>query len=182
MSLTGYGRVDASRTRLDAYRETGLGIFDLAYGDQTVENNSVAVGLEGNYLFQGRNSFFRPYWMIEYRDAFENQGDVTLNYVVSPRSTDYALGLRSYGDNALTYGGGLDIDIASRWRLSVLFRREHASGTDASTIGLLLSFSPGARNGVANTDSGNAASMSATAGSMDTLSKSTLSKSTSTGR
>ena len=182
MSLTGYGRVDASRTRLDAYRETGLGIFDLAYGDQTVENNSVAVGLEGNYLFQGRNSFFRPYWMIEYRDAFENQGDVTLNYVVSPRSTDYALGLRSYGDNALTYGGGLDIDIASSWRLSVLFRREHASGTDASTIGLLLSFSPGARNGVANTDSGNAASMSATAGSMDTLSKSTLSKSTSTGR
>ncbi|MES2671912.1 MAG: autotransporter domain-containing protein [Pseudomonadota bacterium] len=172
MSLTGYGRVDASRTRLDAYRETGLGIFDLAYGDQTVENNSFAVGLEGNYLFQGRNSFFRPYWMIEYRDAFENQGDVALNYVVSPRSTDYALGLRSYGDNALTYGGGLDIDIASSWRLSVLFRREHASGTDASTIGLLLSFSPGARNGVANTDSGNAASMSATAGSMDTLSKS----------
>ena len=171
MSLTGYGRVDASRTRLDAYRETGLGIFDLAYGDQTVENNSFAVGLEGNYLFQGRNSFFRPYWMIEYRDAFENQGDVTLNYVVSPRATDYALGLRSYGDNALTYGGGLDIDIASSWRLSVLFRREHASGTDASTIGLLLSFSPGARNGVANTDSGNAASMSATAGSMDTLSK-----------
>jgi len=172
MSLTGYGRVDASRTRLDAYRERGLGIFDLAYGDQTVENNSFAVGLEGNYLFQGRNSFFRPYWMIEYRDAFENQGDATLNYVVSPRSTDYALGLRSYGDNALTYGGGLDIDIASSWRLSVLFRREHASGTDASTIGLLLSFSPGGRNGVANNDSGNAASMAATAGSMDTMSKS----------
>ena len=171
MSLTGYGRVDASRTRLDAYRERGLGIFDLAYGDQTVENNSLAVGLEGNYLFQGRNSFFQPYWMIEYRDAFENRGDVSLNYVVSPRATDYALGLRSYGDNALTYGGGLDIDIASSWRLSVLFRREHASGTDASTIGLLLSFSPGGRNGVANNDSGNAASMAATAGSMDSLSK-----------
>ncbi len=171
MSLTGYGRVDASRTRLDAYRERGLGIFDLAYGDQTVENNSLAVGLEGNYLVQGRNSFFRPYWMIEYRDAFENRGDVTLNYVVSPRSTDYALGLRSYGDNALTYGGGLDIDIASSWRLSVLFRREHASGTDASTIGLLLSFSPAGRNGVANNDSGNGASMAATAGSIDTISK-----------
>ena len=171
MSLTGYGRVDASRTRLDGYRERGLGIFDLAYGDQTVENNSFAVGLEGNYVFQGRNSFFRPYWMIEYRDAFENRGDATLNYVVAPRATDYALGLRSYGDNALTYGGGLDIDIASSWRLSVLFRREHASGSDASTIGLLLSFSPGGRNGVANNDSGNAASMSATAGSMDTVSK-----------
>lgn len=130
------------------------------------------MGLEGNYVFQGRNSFFRPYWMIEYRDAFENQGDVTLNYVVSPRSTDYALGLRSYGDNALTYGGGLDIDIASSWRLSLLFRREHASGTDASTIGLLLSFNPGGRNGVANNaDSGNAASMAATAGSMDTFPK-----------
>ncbi|RYG14351.1 MAG: autotransporter outer membrane beta-barrel domain-containing protein [Burkholderiales bacterium] len=150
MSLTGYGRVDGSRSRLDAYREYGLGIYDLSYGRQTVENSGVAVGMEGSYLFAETSDQLRPYWMVEYRDAFENQSDVALNYVVMPVSTDYTLGLRSYGDNALTYGAGLDMSIAPSWRLSVLFRREHAADQRAnSSIGLMLSFSPTGRSSIA---------------------------------
>ena len=145
-SLTGYGRFDASRTRLDAYREFGLGIYDLAYGSQTVKNNGLAVGLEGSYLVQGANGVFRPYWMLEYRDAISNSSDVDLNYVVMPVANDYTLGLRGYGNNALMYGGGVDMDIAAGWKLSLLLRREHASGMDASTsFGLLLSFNPRAQ-------------------------------------
>lgn len=139
MNLTGYGRLDASRTRLDAYRERGLGIYDLAYGKQTVESSGLAVGLEGSYSM----AQVRPYWMLEYREAFENRSDVALNYVVSPVSTDYKLALRSYGDNMLSYGAGLDWSIAPAWNLSLLFRREHASDQQtASSFGLMLSFSP----------------------------------------
>lgn len=146
MTLTSYGRFDASRTRLDAYREFGLGIYDLAYSSQTVKNNGLAVGLEGSYLVQGAKGLFRPYWMLEYRDAISNSSDVDLNYVVMPVANDYTLGLRSYGNNALMYGGGVDMDIASGWKLSVLLRREHASGQDPSTsFGLLLSFNPRAQ-------------------------------------
>jgi transcriptional regulator of nitric oxide reductase len=44
------------------------------------------------------------------------------------------------------YGGGVDMDIAAGWKLSLLLRREHASGQDASTsFGLLLSFNPRAQ-------------------------------------
>ncbi|KRA73095.1 hypothetical protein ASD78_16040 [Lysobacter sp. Root667] len=146
MTLTSYGRFDASRTRLDAYREFGLGIYDLSYGSQTVKNNGLAVGLEGSYLVQGSNGVFRPYWMLEYRDAISNSSDVDLNYVVAPLANDYTLGLRSYGNNALMYGGGVDLDISAGWKLSLLLRREHASGQDASTsFGLLLSFNPRAQ-------------------------------------
>jgi outer membrane autotransporter protein len=150
MNLTGYGRVDANRTRLDAYREHGLGIYDLAYGKQTIENNSLAVGLEGSYLFAESSDQVRPYWMVEYRDAFENRSDVALNYVVMPVASDYRLALRSYGDNALTYGAGVDMNIAPSWRLSLLFRREHAADQDpSSSFGLLISFSPMVRAGPA---------------------------------
>ncbi|RYZ73913.1 MAG: autotransporter outer membrane beta-barrel domain-containing protein [Lysobacteraceae bacterium] len=150
MNLTGYGRVDANRTRLDAYREHGLGIYDLAYGKQTIENNSLAVGLEGSYLFAESSDQVRPYWMVEYRDAFENRSDVALNYVVMPVASDYRLALRSYGDNALTYGAGVDMNIAPSWRLSLLFRREHAADQDpSSSFGLLISFSPMMRSGPA---------------------------------
>ena len=48
-TLTTYGRFDASRTTLDAYREHGLGIYDLDYREQTVDSRTVAVGLEGSY-------------------------------------------------------------------------------------------------------------------------------------
>ena len=144
MNLTGYGRLDASRTRLDAYRERGLGIYDLAYGKQTVESSGLAVGLEGSYSLA--QSKVRPYWMLEYREAFENRSDVALNYVVSPVSADYKLALRSYGDNMLSYGAGLDWSIAPAWNLSFLFRREHASDQQtASSFGLMLSFSPQAQ-------------------------------------
>ena len=142
-SLTGYGRFDASRTRLDAYRETGLGIYDLAYGDQTVDLQSLAVGVEGSYVFNSSSGQVRPYWMLEYRDALENSSDVALNYVVSPLAQDYRLGFRSYGDNVFTYGAGLDVDVTLGWRLSLLFRREHASNYGANTsLGLLLTYTP----------------------------------------
>ncbi len=143
MNLTGYGRLDASRTRLDAYREFGLGIYDLAYGRQTVENSSLAVGMEGSYLVLTSSGQVRPYWMVEYRDAFEDNSDVSLNYVVSPVATDYRLGLHSYGSNVLMYGAGVDVDVTRGWRLSFLFRREHASSQGTSTsFGLLLTYSP----------------------------------------
>jgi uncharacterized protein YhjY with autotransporter beta-barrel domain len=148
LTLTGYGRVDSSRTKLDGYREHGLGIYDLSYGSQTVENSGAAVGLEGSFpIVTTRGNVFRPYWMFEYRDSFENRSDVNLNYVILPAANDYVLGMRSYGDNAFTYGAGMDMDIAAGWKLSLLARRQHSSGQDPSTsFGLLLSFSPRAES------------------------------------
>lgn len=146
MTLTGYGRLDASRTTLDAYREQGLGLYDLAYGSQTVENSGASLGVEGSFpILTPRGSAFRPYWMLEYRETLENRSDVELNYVVLPVDGGYVLGMRGYGDNALTYGGGIDMELARGWKLSLLGRRQHADGQrPSSTFGLLLSFSPAA--------------------------------------
>lgn len=150
MTLTGYGRLDASRTTLDAYREQGLGIYDLAYGSQTVENSGASLGVEGSFpILTPHGSAFRPYWMLEYRETLENRSDVELNYVVLPVDGGYVLGMRGYGDNALTYGGGIDMELARGWKLSLLGRRQHADGQrPSSTFGLLLSFSPAAASAV----------------------------------
>ncbi|RDZ29660.1 autotransporter domain-containing protein [Lysobacter silvisoli] len=142
---TGYGRYDFSRTQLDAYREHGLGIYDLSYSSQDVDNDGVAVGVEGRYLVDTSSGVMRPYWMLEYRKALENSSDVDLNYVVMPVANDYRLGLRSYGEHSLVYGGGIDVDVSQRWKLSFLLRREHSADQEAATsLGLLLSFTPSA--------------------------------------
>ena len=141
MSLTGYGRYDASRSTLDAYREFGLGIYDLAYRRQVVENSALALGIEGSYQAGGANGRYRPFWTVEYRQALEDKGEAAMNYVVWPHPTDYRLGMQSYNDNALSLSAGLDVKLRQGWLLSLLFGHEQASNsTQGSSIGLRLSY------------------------------------------
>ena len=142
MKLTGYGRYEESKTQLDAYRETGLGIYDLAYGKQDVDSRSLAMGVEGSHWMQGTSIAYRPYWMLEYRESLQNEGDAAINYVVRPLASDYVLGLRSYNDDALVFGAGVDMQLFHGWTLSLLYRREHSEGSvDSNAFGLRLSTS-----------------------------------------
>jgi len=139
--LVGYARVDASRSKLDAYRETGLGIYDLSYTSQTVDNSTVSLGLEGGSQWFTSSGVMRPYWMVEYRLAVDNRSDVGINYVVLPNATDFVLGMRSYADDAFVWGGGLDMDITGRWGLSLLYRGERLrDGGDSYGVGLMLNY------------------------------------------
>ena len=140
MLLTGYGRLDASRTTLDAYRESGLGVYDLAYREQRIDSSSVALGVEGSYLIRSGSRSWRPFWLAEYRNALEDSTTAGINYVVQPRETDYVLGLRSFDRNVWAFGGGVDLDIDSGWSLSLLFRRERSDHVESSSIGFRVSY------------------------------------------
>ncbi|UNK58228.1 autotransporter domain-containing protein [Pseudoxanthomonas daejeonensis] len=146
MTLTGYGRYDGHRSELEAYREHGLGIFDLAYGDQRVDNSALAVGLEGNHAFQGDRTRWRPFWSVEYRKALENQGDASLNYVQRPLASDYTLAMRSYNDDMFALGGGVELQLDSGWMFSLLLGHEQGRNQMRSnSIGLQVRF--GAQSG-----------------------------------
>lgn len=56
--------------------------------------------------------------VLEYREALDNRSDVDLNYVVMPVDGGYVLGMRSFAENVLTYGGGIGIELATGWKLS----------------------------------------------------------------
>ncbi|MDR7191561.1 fibronectin type III domain-containing protein [Luteimonas terrae] len=141
MTLTSYGRVDTSRSTLDAYREYGLDLYDLAYRRQDVDSTTVALGVEGSYRIGGDTGRVRPFWTLEYREALENRNDAAMNYVILPQATDYSFAMRSYNDNALTLSGGLDVRLTGGWALSLLLGHEQASqSTQNSSIGLRLTY------------------------------------------
>ncbi|WP_312347100.1 fibronectin type III domain-containing protein [Stenotrophomonas acidaminiphila] len=141
LSLTGYGRYDGHRATLDGYRETGLGAYDLAYGRQRVDNSALALGLEGSMLFQRERLSWRPHWRIEYRGALENRGDVAVNYQQRPRDADYVLAMRSYNDDMLSLGAGMDLQLDSGWLFSLLLGREQGRNAMHSTsIGLQVRY------------------------------------------
>ncbi|MBZ4039633.1 autotransporter domain-containing protein [Novilysobacter selenitireducens] len=140
MSLTGYGRVDTSRTTLEAYREYGLALYDLAYREQVVDHSAAAIGLEGQWQL-GEAGRVRPFWSVEYRQALEDKGDAAINYVLMPAATDYRLRMSSYNDNALSLSAGLDLTLRRGWLLSLLLGHEQArNASEASSIGLRLSY------------------------------------------
>ncbi|WP_312371827.1 autotransporter domain-containing protein, partial [Stenotrophomonas sp.] len=139
-TLTGYGRLDASRTALQAYREHGLGDYDLQYRRQILDSSTAALGVEGRYLFRTARASVRPSWMLEWRQALRSNGDAALNYVVAPNDSDYLLGVRSYNDNTLAFGGGVEFGFRSGWTMALQFRREQASDLFANSFGLRLSY------------------------------------------
>ncbi|WP_199171410.1 MULTISPECIES: autotransporter domain-containing protein [Luteimonas] len=140
-TLTGYSRVETSRSTLDAYREYGLDLYDLDYRRQDVDSTAIALGLEGSYLIGGDTGRVRPFWSVEYREALENRNDATMNYVILPQATDYRFAMRSYNDNAFSLSGGLDVRLARGWALSLLLGHEQArQSTRSSSIGLRLTY------------------------------------------
>mgnify|MGYP003583199126 CR=1 FL=1 len=144
MTLTGYGRVDGSRTTLDAYRESGLGVYDLSYGRQRVRNSALAVGMEGSHPLAGDAARYRPFWNIEYRQALDNNSSVDINYVTRPADRDYVLGVRSYNDDAFAVGAGLDVEFGSGWLFSLLLGHEQGrNAMTSNSIGLRLSYGSG---------------------------------------
>jgi outer membrane autotransporter protein len=147
MSLTGYGRYDGQRSELDGYAETGLGLYDLYYGRQRVDNSALAVGLEGDHPFKGDRASWRPFWSVEYRLALENQGDVAINYVQRPLGNDYTMAMRSYNDYALALGAGMDLQLDSGWMFSLLLGHEQGrNNLRSNSIGLQVRYGsqPGA--------------------------------------
>jgi uncharacterized protein YhjY with autotransporter beta-barrel domain len=148
-TLTGYSRYEISRTQLDAYRESGLGIYDLDYRSQDIDNSTLAVGVEGSYARQWGTHAFRPFWSLEYRDALRNDGDVAINYVVQPVASDYVLSLRSYNEDVFAFGAGFDMELARGWQLSLLYRREQADTVDSNSVALRLVFGAAVNTGTA---------------------------------
>ncbi len=47
--LSPYARLDVAHTRLDAFDETGAGIFNLAFDKQTVDLLSTTIGIRSEY-------------------------------------------------------------------------------------------------------------------------------------
>lgn len=139
MRMSGYARVDGSRSTLDAYREHGLGELDLAYGRHVVDSRALAFGLEGSAV-ETAEARLRPFWSIEYRQALQDRGEATLNYAEWARPQDYRLAMRSYNDDLLSLSAGVDVSVARGWILSLLLGHEQARGSDrSSSVGLRLS-------------------------------------------
>ncbi|NBF09677.1 putative Ig domain-containing protein [Pseudomonas sp. Fl4BN1] len=139
LSLTPYSRLNASSTRLDAFRESGGGLYGLSYDEQSQQNFTSYLGLRSGYDFMTRVGRMTPKvglaWghnfntTSDYKMRYTDQGDEGLLYRLKPDSQD-----SDFADLDL----GLDFDLGRAWQLGVSYKTALGSDerSDMFRIGL----------------------------------------------
>lgn len=127
--LAPYGRLDASRSWLDGYSETGGAGMALAYGDQTIDSLSGTAGIRAEYGFDMDWGTLTPGARAEFTHGSEASSRMELGYVAvggmpyaigelrSTRNTlSLGLSLDAYVDTGLTLGIDYQASASGDWR------------------------------------------------------------------
>ncbi|WP_377706327.1 putative Ig domain-containing protein [Pseudomonas protegens] len=129
LSLTPYGRFNASTTRLDAFRESGGGIFGLSYEEQRQQNFTSYLGVRSGYDLMTRVGVVTPKvglaWghnfsdSSDYKMRYTDQGDEGILYRLKPDAQD---------SDFASLDMGVDFNLGRAWQLG--FSYKTALGSD----------------------------------------------------
>ena len=122
-----YGRLEASRSKLDAFTEHGGGIYGLTYSDQTVDTFSGVLGLRLEYAVPMDWGVLKPRARLEYTHDFEVASHVSLGYT-DIGTMPYGIDVDPFSRDYLTIGLGFDAHIGDAWNLGFDYRTAYGSG------------------------------------------------------
>ncbi|RUU04743.1 autotransporter domain-containing protein [Mesorhizobium sp. M7A.T.Ca.TU.009.02.1.1] len=84
LRLTPFARLTASSSSLDAFTETGAGIYSLSFGKQSVDSFGGTLGLAGGYDMPVALGVFTPRFRFAYTHEFSGSSGVDIRYADSP--------------------------------------------------------------------------------------------------
>ena len=122
-----YGRLEASRSKLDAFTEQGGGIYGLTYSDQTVDTLSGVLGLRLEYAVPMDWGVLKPRARLEYTHDFEGASHVSLGYT-DIGTMPYGIDVDPFSRDYLTIGLGFDAHIGDAWNLGFDYRTAYGRG------------------------------------------------------
>lgn len=131
--LTPYGRMEATRSVLEAFTEDGGDAYALAYDRQTTRTLTGAFGLRGDYAVKTRLGQAQPSFRIEYSYDLQGSGSQLIRYADWLDGAVYSLDASPLDRNRIVYG--LDVDLLRRsgMRLGLgyegLFSDDQTSGS-----------------------------------------------------
>ncbi|MEI5679504.1 MULTISPECIES: putative Ig domain-containing protein [unclassified Mesorhizobium] len=125
--LSPYGRLEASRSKLDAFSESDGGIWGLTYGDQTIDTLSGILGLRLEYALSMDWGVFKPRARLEYTHDFEGSSRASLGYA-DIGTLPYSIDIDQFSRDHLTIGLGFDAQIGDAWNLGFDYQTAYGSG------------------------------------------------------
>lgn len=102
-----YGRLTASRSTLDQYRESGAGLNALTYFKQNVNTLSGTLGVRAGFAHATRIGTFSPYVRVELQHDFNGQSVAGLAYAdIASSGPVYFVSGSPYRSNRVQLGAG----------------------------------------------------------------------------
>jgi uncharacterized protein YhjY with autotransporter beta-barrel domain len=116
-----YGRMEMSRSWLDAYSEGGDSIYRLTYGGQTVDTVTGVVGLRANYSIDYTWGRLTPGVRAEYAHDFQGSSRAAMGYSALG-GLPYALDVQGESNDSANVGLSLDFSFDNAWTTGVEYR------------------------------------------------------------
>ncbi|WP_216361192.1 putative Ig domain-containing protein [Caulobacter mirabilis] len=138
LKLSPYGRIEASRSTLGAFTETGGGAFALAYEEQTTNTVTGAIGLRGEYALKTRFGRAIPSFRIEYAYDLQGSGSQQIRYADWLDGKVYSLDASPLDRNRMLYGLGLDLLRKSGARFGLDYEGMLSGDQTSGTVRLRL--------------------------------------------
>ncbi|TKT69198.1 autotransporter outer membrane beta-barrel domain-containing protein [Aquamicrobium sp. LC103] len=137
--ISPYGRLSGSRSTLDAFTETGAGMWNLTYGEQRIDTLSGTLGLRLEYAISTDWGALKPRGRLEYTHDFEGTSRASLGYA-DIGTPPYELDIEGFSRNHLAIGLGLDARIGEDVTLGFDYRTALGTNGDSRdhTFGLKL--------------------------------------------
>jgi len=133
--LTPYGRLNASTTRMDAFRESGGGIYGLSYDEQRQQNFTSFIGLRTGYDVPTRIGVMTPKvglaWghnfsgSSDYKMRYTDQGDDGILYRIKPDPLD---------SDFANLDLGLDFNLGRAWQMGLFYKTALGSDERSDTF------------------------------------------------
>lgn len=134
-----YGRLSGSHSTLDMFSETGAGLWNLTYGEQTIDTLSGTLGLRLQYAIPMDWGTLTPRGRLEYTHDFAGSSRASLGYA-DIGTLPYEFDIEGFSRDHLTVGLGLDAQIGESWKLGFDYRTALGTNGDSRdhTFGVSL--------------------------------------------
>ncbi|MFK7698670.1 autotransporter domain-containing protein [Pseudomonas caspiana] len=132
-----YGRVDVSSTKLDGFRESGSGAFNLAYAEQRMNVMSGSGGLRGQYGLSLKPAEVTLRGRIEYSHTFSGDSTARMGYVDISDST-YGVSTQGQSENLMTVALGADFALPGGVTTGFTYQGSYGMGDDSRSHALML--------------------------------------------
>ena len=113
--LSPYVRGDTAFTKLSSFTETGAGIFDLTYGEQSAKMLSATLGIRGEYVIPMSWGELKPNTRLEYTRDFAGASRVRLGYSDMGGLLPFTIDTNSDPEDTVRIEAGFDTNFDAGW-------------------------------------------------------------------
>lgn len=132
VSVSPYGRINYSTSKLLESTENGAGAYALTYFEQTIESLQGVIGARAESIHATPFGWAVPRVRVEFRHEFRGDSNALISYADQIGGPQYSIPGTSSGRDSVALGIGSDFIMRDGWKLGIDYQLTQASAQESS--------------------------------------------------